>query len=131
MNIELCTSTDAALNDYSVQTQTFMVEENYETAPIALTKIAYQPLNEEELHLSFEEAIDSRVVALQEQLSHLRRTDSLLDSGSPSTNASLSQGAARSLLGYGWKRGIIFCGLALIFTLIGFNLMGLLILSTR
>lgn len=131
MSIAPCTSTDAALNDYRVQTHTFMVEESYETAPIALTKIAYQPLNEEELHLSFEEAIDSRVVALQARLSRLRCTDSLQGSGSPSTNISLSQGTSRAWLSHGWKRGILFCGLALIFTLIGFNLMGLLILSTR
>jgi hypothetical protein len=133
LNSTLCISTDATLNNYGVQA----VEDGYETAPIALTKIACQPLDEEELHLSFEEAIDSRVTTWHEQLSRIANTDSLIDASFPCTNGSnvllhqVNQGASRSPLGSGWQRGVIFCGLAFIFTLIGFNLMGLLILSTR
>src|SRR6185312_11753072 len=121
MSNTLCISTDVALNNYGVQ------EDGYETAPIALTKIACQPADEEELHLLFEEAIYSRATTWHEQLSRMRSTDSLLDSSFPCTNGSnvllqqIKQGASRSLLGYGWRRGVIFCGLAFIFTLIGFN----------
>ncbi len=131
---------------------TLAQEEGYVTVPmVAFTPVFQQP-DEEELYTSFEEAISDRLTALHDRLSRL--SDPALHTLSRSPYRSLgtayqtsplaivwptTDAAARTPdLGpivrksrWSWRRSIFYICLALIFSLIGFDLMGLLILNAR
>jgi hypothetical protein len=102
---------------------------------------SYQPPSEEELHTSFEEAISDRVSALRGRLSHqhqsvlytqyLHNIDPILRSSKRDHNPTTRKQLSLHLPMAGWQRLVSLIGLALIFTLIGFDLMGLLILHMR
>ena len=133
-------------------TGTPMVQDQFATMPVLTAAPAYQPPNEEELHTSFERAISNRLLIVNKQLSlksgplahtgHLQvHTEPLghLDQGSHPhsiTNATLAtaplqQHSGKPLptrLGNIWQRSIIFGSLALMLLLLGFDLMGLLVL---
>jgi len=133
-------------------TGTPMVQDQFATMPVLTAAPAYQPPNEEELHTSFERAISNRLLIVNKQLSlksgplahtgHLQvHTEPLghLDQGSHPhsiTNATLATAPLQqhsgkplpTLLGNIWQRSIIFGSLALMLLLLGFDLMGLLVL---
>ncbi|HLQ29456.1 MAG TPA: hypothetical protein VK140_09495 [Ktedonobacteraceae bacterium] len=125
-----------------------MVEDRFATMPEITTVPAYQPLNEEELHTSFEMAISDRLIAVNRQLSIVsgpltdpdrvqrgRLTKSLTQSGTKSQPvlpaSQVSMKRLPALFETAWQRSIIYASLVLALTLIGFDLMGLLILHAR
>ena len=147
---------DSELNAACFVTAAFMtdsptVQDQFATMPVLTAAPAYQPPNEEELHTSFEQAISDRLLVVNKQLSlksgplahtgHLQlNTEPLshinqLDQGShphSMSNATLAtaplQQHAGKPLGNIWQRSIIFASLALMLLLLGFDLMGLLVL---
>ena len=139
MNSVLCRVTDAAMNECLseagvVHTNAAPDEELYTTAPMAVV----QPVDsgEEELHTLFESAISSRLLAMREQMDRIsgplphytqqRRyeTDMLL----PVVEA---QSKKALVFHNPWQRTILFGSLGLMLTMLGFDLMGLLVLYAR
>jgi len=134
-------------------TDTAVVEDRFATMPVLPAATAYQPANEEELHTSFEQAISDRLLAVNKQLSlksgplaHTERLElnteplsqrnqvqSSITNFTPAT-APLQQRSGKllpELLGNVWQRSIIFASLTLMLMLLGFDLMGLLVLHMR
>ena len=138
MNSVLCRVTDAAMNECLseagvVHTNAAPDEELYTTAPMAVV----QPVDssEEELHTLFELAISSRLLAMREQMDRIsgplphytqqRRyeTDML-----PVVDAR----PKKTLVFHNpCQRTILFGSLGLMLTMLGFDLMGLLVLYAR
>ena len=133
-------------------TDTAVVEDRFATMPVLPAAPAYQPANEEELHTSFEQAISDRLLAVNKQLSlksgplaHTERLElnteplsesrqishhSFMTNVTPATPP-LQQHSGKllpELLGNVWQRSIIFASLTLMLMLLGFDLMGLLVL---
>jgi len=130
-------------------TDTEVVEDRFVTMPVLPAAPAYQPANEEELHTSFEQAISDRLLAVNKQLSlksgplaHTERLElnteplsqhrhhSSITNVAPATEP-LQQRSGKllpELLGNVWQRSIIFASLTLMLMLLGFDLMGLLVL---
>ena len=137
MNSTLAMSTDG--NSSCVHTDALLGEDMNATVPMAAVQLTYKPLDEEELHTSFEEATSDRLVALHWRLKHLSTSslssthDPILPSTRPSVKTPVTQTATcpSSRLGNRWQRGITFFGLALMFMLLGIDLMGLLVLYMR
>jgi hypothetical protein len=121
----------------------------YATEPMpAIKKLAYQQPDEEELHTSFEEAISDRLLALHSRLDRLsnptlviqgaeRNTDPVLSTTTSIRNATTSRKFApiaatsnhvEDVSHFAWKRMTIFACSAAMFLLLGFDLMGLLVL---
>jgi hypothetical protein len=89
---------------------------------------------EEEAYTSFEGAISSRVLALKErhistyvETSAHRGDSSAMDRLVNRAFTIWHTVCSRRI----WKRGIVFFGAALMFMLIGFDVMGLLVLTAR
>jgi hypothetical protein len=131
-------STDG--NSSCVHTDALLGEDMNATVPMAAVQLTYKPLDEEEeLHTSFEEATSDRLVALHWRLKHLSTSslsstdDPILPSTRPSVTTPVTQTATclSSRLGKRWQGGITFIWLALMFTLLGIDLMGLLVLCMR
>ena len=130
-------------------TDTAVVEDRFVTMPVLPAAPADQPANEEELHTSFEQAISDRLLAVNKQLSlksgPLAHTERLeLNTEPLSHHSSITNVAPASeplqqrsgkllaeLLGNVWQRSIIFASLTLMLMLLGFDLMGLLVLHMR
>jgi hypothetical protein len=102
--------------------------------------------DEEELHTSFEQAISDRLIGVNRQLSlisgpltdperaHLLVTRQLNQSSlMPNIEAAAPSVAHASTKGLGsaWQRSLIMVSLALMFLLVGFDLMGLLVLHAH
>jgi len=122
----------------------------YITEPMpAIEKLPYQQPDEEELHTSFEEAISDRLLVVHSRLSRLsnptlavqiaeRNTDTVLSTASLK-NTTAPQRLAQIVTApscleniphraTAWKRTTIFACSATMFLLLGFDLMGLLVL---
>ncbi len=127
------TSTDCALDIYDME----KLADGYATEPMVALALFLQQPDEEVLHTSFEQAISERVEALHERLSRLatsplsdplrERTTDVLGNTCPVMMVK-SVIATPAPLRQLWRRGIVYCCLALIFTLLGFDLMGLLVM---
>lgn len=142
MNCTLTRATSEELDVWGVHANlppaTFSERNYYATAPMAAILPTYEPLSEEELHTSFESAISDRVSALHERLSrqhpsvlsapYRNTVDPILRPRATHSNATMQRRHHTHLPLCGWKRSITLISLALIFMLIGFDLMGLLIL---
>jgi hypothetical protein len=123
----------------------------YATEPIpAIKKLPYQQSDEEELHTSFEEAISDRLLALHSRLSRLsnptltvqnaeRNTDAVLSTTTSIRNTTSAKKFAQIIAApdrlenvsyptLAWKRTTIFACSATMFLLLGFDLMGFLVL---
>src|SRR5450631_597824 len=123
----------------------------YATEPMtAIKKLAYQQPDEEELHTSFEEAISDRLLALHSRLSRLsnptlavqdaeRNTDAVLSTTTSIRNTTNPKNVAQIVDALDrlenishptivWKRTTIFACSATMFLLLGFDLMGFLVL---
>jgi membrane-bound ClpP family serine protease len=134
MNALLCKpygTTDADICD------ALNVQEDFVTRPMQAVQPECIATDEEALHLSFEEAISDRIVTLNMNRyaarSALASTGPLRDttvrralSALATENAEFSK--ARRALRIGWQRVITYVCIALMLMLIGFDLMGLLIL---
>lgn len=149
MNNTIYVSADTAFDEKLFSQINAETRNVYATEPMpAIKKLPYQQPDEEELHTSFEEAISDRLLALHCRLSRLsnptlavqnaeRNTDAIL-----STNTSIrNTAAARELVQITgvpdrlenitrptWKRATIFACSATMFLLLGFDLMGFLVL---
>lgn len=113
----------------------------------------YRPLDEEELHTSFEQAISDRVLAVERMLhmhSHahvvsglLEQQTALLAHPTPASHTAhveqklgfeqpcQSKKSLALLSNKPWLRGLTYTSLALLFMLVGFDLMGMLVLFAR
>lgn len=135
-------------------TDTPVVKDRFATMPV-LAANAYLLANEEELHTSFEQAISDRLLAVNRQLSlksgplaHTQRlplnTEPLGQRRQVSHRSSMTnvtpattplqqhrEKLFRALLGNAWRRSIIFASITLLLMLLGFDLMGLLVLLMR
>ena len=125
---------------------TSMMEDWFATMP-ALPVVSSQQLpDEEQLDTSFEQAISVRVIGVNRQLSlisgpltdperaHLLVTRQLNQSSlMPNIEAAAPSVAHTSTKGLGsvWQRSLIMVSLALMFLLVGFDLMGLLVLHAH
>jgi hypothetical protein len=152
MNALLCRPADVILNENIVQDTMTAAEDMYATAPIVAVKPTYQRSDEEELHTSFEEAISDRLIALHSRLDRIsgplgsigyrqRDTDPILNNSLNDTAVTLAlkyaadPTAQQELLHEhpmnSWQRFVTFIGLALVFMLLGFDLMGFVVLHMR
>jgi hypothetical protein len=122
-----------------------------EMAAIALDKPVLQPIDEEELHTSFEQAISSRLLAVNRQLDRisgpLSISGQLPPTGSLCPTRSLNQTIAPvapavltnqpekkhffAFASNTWQRAMIFSSLTLMSMMAGFDVMGLLILHVH
>jgi hypothetical protein len=152
----LSKTTGPELDSYDVHSASLLstsIEDSYATAPIlVVTSPVDHHYEEEELHTSFEQAISDRVSALQGRLSRLSAPQSVLlpydiDPMVRAAVTPLVQDAATtkpldiasiimrlhhiSLPGGLQQRGIRLVSLALSFAMLGFDLMGLLVLHMR
>ena len=123
----------------------------YATEPMpAIKKLSYQQPDEEELHTSFEEAISDRLLVLHSRLSRLsnptltvqnaeRTTDAVLSTTPSIRNTTNPQAFAQVVTTSDrlenvyhptgtWKHTTIFACSATMFLLLGFDLMGFLVL---
>jgi hypothetical protein len=123
----------------------------YTTEPMlpAIKKLPYQQPDEEELHTSFEEAISDRLFALHSRLSRLSNPIRAIQDAERNTDTVISTTSIRNTTAPQafvqivttpdrlenvshptgtWKRTTIFACSATMFLLLGFDLMGFLVL---
>lgn len=150
MNCLLNPTTDAELNKYHTDAQASPLEDVYATAPMAVINSASidpscspgphdqshparrkesvtQTLSfEEEVYSEFEQAISGRLEVVQQKLK-------TLSASSPSIALQPAQSAKVSthLSAINWRYVLFFSSFAFIFTLLGFDAMGLLVLFSR
>jgi hypothetical protein len=109
-------------------------EDMYATTPLAVVRPTYAQPDEEELHTSFEEAISDRVLAVNRKLRRLSipLTDSLsVLSPTYTFKKHLSLLARLKLLRYASRQAMLCVAIAFILIMVGFDLMGLLVLHMR
>ena len=142
-----CLTADAEFNFRGFDTDAYvdessLVEDRFATMPVLTVSPLTQPLSEEELHTSFEQAISDRLMIVNQRLS--------LASG-PLTHTYTQRFQVHTEpLGYtdvhppvaeqrrhtmptksSWRRLLTYGCLALMFMLIGFDLMGMLMLHAH
>jgi len=113
---------------------TVTLEDMYSTTPMVVVQPTYQQPDEEELHTSFEEAISDRVLAVNRQLSRLSGTHTGNLYVRSQTSAPLKRDGlmVRPMLpGRAWQQAMFFVAIAFMLILVGFDLMGLLVLHMR
>jgi hypothetical protein len=107
---------------------------------VVAVKPAFQQTGEEELHTSFEQAISDRVLAVNRQLSRLSgpisdtgygyvqpHTDELVQQDIPAMTSPLPAAVNSSGHVNIWKQIVLMVCLCLMLVLLGFDLMGALI----
>ena len=130
MNSVLCRVTDAVLNE-CVRMNVVPDEVSYVTAPMAVVQPAN--LGEEELHTLFESAISSRLLAMREQMDRISGPlpCSVQPRNYETEKLPLIQPKKTPLFSRSLQRTILFGSLGLMLAMLGFDLMGLLVLYTR
>jgi len=151
-----CLSADATLKANAVSTGTTMtegliartslIEDWFATTPALLAAPSYLLSDEEELHTSFEQAISDRLIAVNKRLSlisgpltnsqhiHAQRaqtTGPLHQTYLPANDKPSPRPAAYAPTNSpetGWQRSLLLGSMALMFLLVGFDIMGLLVL---
>ncbi len=103
------------------------------TTPMPAFRPVFQRSDEEEVYTSFEEAMSERVLAVNRQLSHLSRAQSRVRQSVSQVEGGRSsrEGGALARVGNAWQRGVLLLSLALMLVLLGFDLMGLLVLHVH
>jgi len=137
MNNVLCRMTDAKLNECTHKSDTESMdrairEESYATSPMVAVKSVGS--GEEDLHTSFEAAISDRLLAMRERVERMSGSLPYTQQHRYNTDALpvlKKQPKKVVLLGGTWVRSVLFGCFGLMLTLIGFDLMALLILYTR
>jgi hypothetical protein len=122
---------DTELDNRCVTFDAATMEDRYATTPMAVVLPIYRQLNEEELHTSFEEAISDRVLAVNKQLRRLSGTMTSNLYVQSQTCTAVKQGSLADCflaLGRAWQRGILFVAIAFMLVMVGFDLMGLMVL---
>ena len=133
MNNVVCYPAESEPAIRNMTVETTALEDLYSTTPLKIIGSLYRQPDEDELHSAFEEAISERVFAFQKQ--RLSISNPSIDSVSllPSvqTEASLPVRAIEHpVLRHGTQAIILLMAIAFMLLLIGFDLMGLLILLT-
>lgn len=134
MNSIVCNPAEMELDIFCNTNETVIPEDLYATTPLVVVRPTYTQPNEEELHTSFEEAISDRVLAVNRQLRHLSNplTDCMVVQSptySPLKVQSLLARLKRP--GYTSRKALYYMAIALMLVMVGFDLMGLLVLQTR
>ena len=109
-------------------------DDMYATAPLVTMPPTYTQPDEEELHTSFEEAISDRVLAVNKQLKRLSipLTDSLPVLAPPYASIKpLSLRERYGILKYATRQVMFSMAIAFMLIMVGFDLMGLLVLNMR
>ena len=131
MNTTLYNSTDTEMDIHTLFADTAMPEDMHATAPMAVARATCWQPSEEELHTSFEQAISDRVLAVNRQLKHLScpLTDALpVQSQTDTTVTQRSLVSHLTLLEQAWQQRIRYIAIAFLLVMVGFDLMGLLVL---
>ena len=112
-------------------TETTASEDIYSTTPLIAIRSIYRQSNEDELHSSFEEAISDRVYALNKQLRRLYvpLIDNVPVQSSMYPHVELPAKPAHfRLLRPGTRQIMLLITIAFMLIMVGFDVMGLLIL---
>ena len=112
-------------------TETTGSEDIYSTTPLIAIRSIYRQSNEDELHSSFEEAISDRVYALNKQLRCLNvpLIDNLPVQSSMYPHVELLAKPTKfTLLSPGIRQVMLLISMAFMLIMVGFDVMGLLIL---
>jgi hypothetical protein len=112
-------------------TETTASEDNYSTTPLIAFRSMYRQSNEDELHSSFEEAISNRVLALNRQFRNLSvpLTDEVSMQSSNRSQVNLQREPMHfTLLRPGFRQAMLLITIAFMLIMVGFDVMGLLIL---
>ena len=143
MNSTLCISNDTLFNEVLLGQEAVANENIYITELMpAIKKSAYQQSDEEELHSSFEEAISERVLTLHTRLSCLsnpiqyieRNTDPVLSTATTTKNTTAKPVQITDRLEQvsrptvAWRRATTLTCSAMMFLLLGFDVIDLLVL---
>ncbi len=131
----VCSPDESVDDTYAVSTDMASIGDSlYVTTPMLAFRPVFQQPDEEELYTSFEEAISDRVLAVNRQLSHLsrvhrsvRQSVSHVECG----RSSRKSGGALARVGKAWQSGVRLISIALMLVLLGFDLMGLLVLHVH
>ncbi len=148
-----CLEAESELHSCCVYTDSSVAEDTFATQSLIAIQPAFQQPDEEELHTFFEQAISDRLIAVNRQLSLISGplvldyhiTDShegLVPAPTcqlPQENGVVAHPGddeaplmdTRSLFNTTLQRVIIFGSLALMLVMVGFDLMGLLVLHAR
>jgi hypothetical protein len=116
-----------------------LLEDQYATTPMAVVQPAFQFQGEEELHTSFEQAISDRVLAVNRQLNRLSgpitgvryvqpHTDDLVHPDIPTMIVPSPAVANPAHHENVWQPIVLMICLCLILVMLGFDLMGVLLL---
>ena len=128
----VCSPDESVDDTYAVSTDmTFIGDALYATTLMPAFRPVFQQPNEEELYTSFEEAMSDRVLAANRQLSHLSRAHSRVRQSVSHVEcgrSSRESGGAFAWVGNAWQSGVLLLSTALMLVLLGFDLMGLLVL---
>lgn len=132
--------------------RTSMIEDWFATTPALLVAPSYLLSDEEELHTSFEHAISDRLIAVNKRLSlisgpltnsqhiHVQTTRPLHQTYLPANEANEANDkpsprpaayAPTNSPETTWQRSILLGSMALMFLLVGFDIMGLLVLHAH
>jgi len=134
MNSILYNPAETELDILCNTTETATPEDMYATTPLAVVCPTYAQPNEEELHTSFEEAISDRVLAVNRQL---RRLSIPLTGCLSVQSLTCAPVKPQSLLvrlthsGYASRQAMLHVAIAFMLVMVGFDLMGLLVLYAR
>jgi len=135
MHCTACSPDEFVDNTYAVSTDMASIGDAlYATTPMPAFRPVFQQPDEEELYTSFEEAISDRVLAVNRQLSRLSGAHSRVRprvSQVESGVSSRESGGALALVGNAWRSVVLLISVALMLVLLGFDLMGLLVLHVH
>ena len=128
---------------------TSVIEDWFATTPAFPVALPYQAIDEEALHTSFEHAISGRLIAVNRRLNFIsgplsasqqvcvQITRPLHQAYLPSSDANEKQSprtedhVPSKSLETTWQRSLLLGSLALMFLLVGFDIMGLLVLHAH
>jgi len=124
-------------------TDTSMIEDCFATMPAVPAVSSQQVPDEEELHTSFEHAISDRLITVNRKLSlisgpltdsarvHLQATRRLNHSYSMPVVEVTARSTPHASMKGSWQRSLLLLSLAMMFLLVGFDIMGLLVLHAH
>ena len=103
------------------------------TTPMPAFRPLFQQPDEEEVYTSFEEAMSERVLAVNRQLSHLSRAQSRVRQSVSQVECGRSSRAGGALVRVrkAWQSALLLLSMALMLVLLGFDVMGLLVLHVH
>ena len=131
MNTTLYNPADSELDIHYPFADTTIPEDMHATTPMAVVRTTCWQPSEEELHTSFEQAISDRVLAVNRQLKHLScpLTGNLpVQSQTGTTVTQRSLVTHLMFLDRAWQQRIRYIAIAFLPFMVGFDLMGLLVL---